>query len=125
MSQALESKGNLRKSLAALAACVLLSRQAAFTLIMLLPMPSKIGGRQNRQVMRSWLSSLMRRTSVQTILKGVMVGDFLLFLDSFYIIKTRTAPQQVAKMSLLSARARATLSALQRHKRSIAYRRFL
>ena len=51
MSQALESKGDLRESLAALAACVLL--QAAFALIMLLPMPSKIGGSQSRQVMRS------------------------------------------------------------------------
>ena len=99
MSQALESKGDLRESLAALAACVLLL-QAAFALIMLLPMPSKIGGRQVRQMMRSWLSSLMRRTSVQTTLKGVMVGDFLLCLDSFYIINTRTAPEQIAENEL-------------------------
>ena len=62
---------------------------------------------------------------MQTTLKGVMVGDFLLCLGSIFMIKRVLLPSKLPKMSSLSARARATVSALQRHKRSIAYRRFL
>lgn len=99
LASAAEAKSDLREALAAVGVGVLLL-QVSYALIMLLPMPSKLGGREIRRVMRSLLASKLRMASMQTVLKALMIGDALMCLESLYVVRTRTAPEQSAQRKL-------------------------